>query len=65
MTDDLVKAAREAPECCMCGKTGLSTVEDGGPECQLSDKLWVCSRECYDSALTDRGTGSRNRVAYL
>jgi hypothetical protein len=35
----------------MCGKTGLSTVEgDGGTECQLSDKRWTCSEDCYDRA---------------
>lgn len=38
--------------CCICFKTGLSTVEDdGGTECQLSDGRWVCSRECYEEAL--------------
>jgi hypothetical protein len=42
-----------APEvqCCMCGKNGLSTVEDGGPECELSDGRWVCSRDCYEKAV--------------
>ena len=38
-------------QCCMCGKKGLSTVEDGGPECELHDGRWVCSSECYDTAL--------------
>jgi hypothetical protein len=39
-------------QCCMCGKKGLSTVEgDGGPECELSDGRWVCSRECYEKAV--------------
>ena len=43
---DLVTA-----QCCMCGRTGLSTAEDGGPECELNDGRWVCSRECYDRAV--------------
>ena len=38
-------------QCCMCGKRGLSTAEDGGPECELDDGRWVCSRECYDHAV--------------
>lgn len=37
-------------QCCMCGKLGLSTAEDGGPECELHDGRWVCSRKCYDAA---------------
>ncbi|MCZ3377477.1 hypothetical protein [Rhizobium sp. AG207R] len=40
------------PQCCMCGKKGLSTVEgDGGSECELSDGRWVCSAECWDKAV--------------
>ncbi len=39
-----------APQCCMCGKRGLSTAEDGGPECELHDGRWTCSRKCYDAA---------------
>ena len=38
-------------QCCMCGKTGLSTIEDGGPECELDDGRWVCSVDCYDRAV--------------
>ena len=38
-------------QCCMCGKTGLSTIEDGGPECELDDGRWVCSVDCYDLAV--------------
>ena len=38
-------------QCCMCGKLGLSTDEDGGTECELSDGRWVCSRGCYDRAV--------------
>jgi hypothetical protein len=38
------------PQCCMCGKRDLSTAEDGGPECELHDGRWACSRECYDKA---------------
>ena len=37
-------------QCCMCGKTDLSTAEDGGPECELHDGRWVCSSECWDIA---------------
>ena len=45
-------AVQPPAQCCMCGKTGLSTVEgDGGPECELSDGRWVCSRECWDRAV--------------
>ncbi|TRB05848.1 hypothetical protein EXN61_11480 [Agrobacterium tumefaciens] len=40
------------PQCCMCGKKGLSTTEgDGGTECELSDGRWVCSAECWDRAV--------------
>ena len=44
--------ARQAgvAQCCMCGKNGLSTAEDGGPECELHDGRWVCGRDCYDRA---------------
>lgn len=38
-------------QCCMCGKTGLSTVEgDGGTECQLEDGRWTCSEPCWEKA---------------
>ena len=41
-------------QCCMCGKTGISIREgDGGPECQLDDGRWTCSRECWDRATGD------------
>jgi hypothetical protein len=40
-----------AAQCCMCGKRGLSTADDGGPQCELSDGRWVCSSDCYDVAL--------------
>jgi len=41
-----------APQCCMCGKKNLSTVEgDGGSECELVDGRWVCSAECWDRAV--------------
>jgi hypothetical protein len=39
-------------QCCMCGKAGLSTAEDGGPECELHDGRWVCSSECWDIAVS-------------
>ena len=46
--------APPAPQCCMCGKKGLSTVEDdGGTECGLDDGRWVCSADCYDRAYPD------------
>lgn len=48
----LVAAAHEA-QCCMCGKKGLSTAEDGGPECQLTDGRWTCSAACYCQATGD------------
>lgn len=38
------------PQCCMCGKLGLSTAEDGGPECELHDGRWVCSSDCWNNA---------------
>lgn len=42
-------AAEEPCEiCCVCGKA-VSTAEDGGPECELEDGRWVCSRVCYDA----------------
>lgn len=41
-----------APQCCMCGKKNLSTIEgDGGSECELEDGRWVCSAECWDRAV--------------
>lgn len=41
-----------APQCCMCGKKNLSTVEgDGGTECELEDGRWVCSAACWDRAV--------------
>ena len=39
-------------QCCMCGKTGLSTAEDGGQGCELHDGRWVCSSECWDIAVS-------------
>jgi hypothetical protein len=45
-------AGDRKPTCCMCGKTGLSTVEgDGGEEAEMADGRWVCSEKCYDRAL--------------
>ena len=48
-----LRAERDAlqSQCCMCGKTGLSIIEDGGPECELDDGRWVCSVDCYDLAV--------------
>lgn len=41
-----------APQCCICGKKNLSTVEgDGGTECELEDGRWVCSSVCWDRAV--------------
>ncbi len=50
-----LRAERDAlqAQCCMCGKTGLSTIEDGGPECELDDGRWVCSVKCYDRAASN------------
>jgi len=48
---DQAQAVAGAAQCCMCGKNGLSTEEDGGPECELHDGRWVCSSGCYDVAL--------------
>ncbi len=45
------QAVAGAAQCCMCGKKGLYTEEDGGPECELFDGRWVCSSDCYDVAL--------------
>lgn len=50
----IVEFARRiaTPQCCMCGKKGLSTMEgDGGTECELADGRWVCSQACYDKAV--------------
>lgn len=53
---------RDAPQCCMCGKNGLSTTEgDGGAECELADGRWVCSQACYDKAVPMPG-GERDAV---
>ena len=49
-SDARVEAAKT--QCCMCGKTGLSTVEgDGGTECQLTDGRWTCSSDCWKRAV--------------
>jgi hypothetical protein len=46
------REAEAGTQCCMCGKTGLSTIEgDGGQECELDDGRWVCSGECWDRAV--------------
>lgn len=59
------KAERDAligaVQCCMCGKKGLSTAEDGGPECELEDGRWVCSAECYDKSTAD-DTAALDRI---
>jgi hypothetical protein len=54
-------------QCCICGKTGLSTKEgDGGTECQLHDGRWTCCEECYDVACALIGMlGQPNRMAVL
>lgn len=56
--DAIVDALRRAadrlasPQCCMCGKLGLSTTEgDGGTECQLTDGRWTCSADCWERAV--------------
>lgn len=41
----------DVAQCCMCGKKGLSTDEDGGPECELDDGRWTCSRQCWSRAV--------------
>ena len=45
------QAVAGAAQCCMCGKRGLLTADDGGPQCELHDGRWVCSAGCYDVAL--------------
>ena len=45
------QAVAGAAQCCMCGKRGLLTADDGGPQCELHDGRWVCSSGCYDVAL--------------
>ncbi len=45
------QAVAGAAQCCMCGKRGLSTADDGGPQCELNDGRWVCSSDCYDVAI--------------
>lgn len=66
---DRVSAALRAapaaePQCCMCGKTGLSTVEgDGGSECQLSDGRWTCSFECWERATERAALTARAEAA--
>lgn len=46
----IAELAHARPQCCMCGKKNLSTEEDGGPECELSDGRWVCSSACWHKA---------------
>lgn len=51
-------ASPAGPQCCMCGKKGLSTVEgDGGTECELTDGRWVCSAECWERVVQPDGVG--------
>ena len=52
MTPDTPADGAALAQCCMCGKTDLSTAEDGGQECELHDGRWVCSRECWDIAVS-------------
>lgn len=51
---DMIRRVEALPggeaQCCMCGKTGLSVVEDGGPECELHDGRWVCGSDCWEMA---------------
>jgi hypothetical protein len=47
----LTGATDRGLQCCQCGAVGLSSDEDGGPECQLSDDRWTCSDRCYDRAI--------------
>ena len=49
--DDVQPLTVRDAQCCICGKRGLSTVEDGGPECELNDGRWVCSRSWYETAV--------------
>jgi hypothetical protein len=46
-----IPAVQPNVQCCMCGKKGLSTEEDGGPECELDDDRWVCSGDCWNDAV--------------
>lgn len=50
----LTKARDQDLQCCQCGATGLSSDEDGGPECQLTDGRWTCSSLCYERAIAGR-----------
>lgn len=53
---DEVAAAWDAATCCVCGKVvDTREVEEGGDAhgCQLNDKRWVCSSDCYDIALEE------------
>lgn len=47
----LTKVRDQDLQCCQCGATGLSSDEDGGPECQLTDGRWTCSSLCYERAI--------------
>jgi hypothetical protein len=54
----------EPPQCCMCGKKGLSKVEgDGGTECELADGRWVCSQDCWVRAVDPSPVISDEAVA--
>lgn len=52
-------------QCCMCGKKGLSIVEDGGPEAELTDGRWVCSQACWELAVGDTVDDLNARADYL
>lgn len=46
-------------DCCVCGgAVDMREAEDGGDVagCQLDDGRWVCSRECWASAIGEAKT---------
>lgn len=59
---DIFQDYKSQPQCCTCGKKGLSIVEgDGGSECQLSDGRWTCSQECWERAVDPQPVAWRYR----
>lgn len=55
--------------CHVCGMDVETREDVPGPECEVSDGVWVCSRECYDhevgNQLLDENLRIRAEVARL
>lgn len=56
MTSQRDEARKHIANCCQCGRIiDTREADEGGDAfgCGLQEGLWVCSTECYDSALAE------------